>query len=95
MKMAHFVEFELGVLLTQPPRIILFEDEGMIVAQCLDFDVCAQGKDVEIAMDRIRDTLHVEHEYMGGLERLPPAPGKYWDLFIAAFKESDRGAGDD
>lgn len=41
-------------------RVIVFEEAGAFVAQCLEYDICAQGSSIEEMRDNLRLTLNAE-----------------------------------
>lgn len=60
-------------------RIVVFKEEDMFVAQCLEHDVAVQAPDMSTLQRRFEATL--VHEG-AGLEQLPPAPDRFhkmWD----------------
>jgi len=77
-------------------RVVVLREAGWWVAQCLEYDLAAQGK-------TLRDTLyefqrmvfgHIAACHENNLQPfvwLPPAPQKYSDLFNAALELKDRG----
>lgn len=44
----------------QSIRVLIFEEQGAFVAQCLDYDICAQGSDLETARANLMETLDAE-----------------------------------
>lgn len=59
-------------------RVLVFEEDGILVAQCLEKDIGAQGKDMEEVFDRLNATICLETPYM---ERISKAPQKYFDMW--------------
>lgn len=60
-------------------RIVIFKQEDMFVAQCLEHDIAVQACDMATLQRRFEDTLAHEGE---GLSELPPAPDRFqgmWD----------------
>jgi hypothetical protein len=41
-------------------RIIIFQDSGQWVAQCLEYDICAQASDIDTLNDRMNVLLKAE-----------------------------------
>lgn len=41
-------------------RVVVFKDGDMYVAQCLEYDICAQGQDLDTVEQRFLDTLDAE-----------------------------------
>lgn len=68
---------ESGVL-----RAIVFEEEikdaKMFVAQCLEKDICVQGKDMEELFKRLTATICLETPHMGDIS---PAPGRFFEMW--------------
>jgi hypothetical protein len=68
-------------------RVIAFQDSGMWVAQCLEYDIGAQAADLDTLRDRLEATLRAE--YLESMERhkkpfagIGPAPDRFhrmWD----------------
>lgn len=68
-------------MLDSPLRILVREEEGALVAQCLEHDICVQAPDMETLQHRFEATLIAE-EANGGLDHIPPAPAEFhalWD----------------
>jgi hypothetical protein len=67
-------------------RILLFTEQDIWVAQCLDFDIAAQGKDISNALDSLErvfvgQMILDQKRGRKPLERISPAPEKYWNRF--------------
>ena len=71
--------------------VVVFKENKGYVAQCLEFDIAAQGTTEKKAMESIvkiisgQIKLDVKYgkEPFAGIER---APERYWDLFIKKAK---------
>jgi len=63
-----------------------FEDEKVLVAQCLEKDIGAQGKDLDELFERLSATIFLEIPYM---ERISPAPDKYFSMWEEGEMLSD------
>ena len=66
-------------------RVLLLQESDWFVAQCLEYDIAAQGKTVKDALYEFTRTL-VGHliltiEDGAKLEDIPPAPAHYWRWF--------------
>lgn len=63
-------------------RVIIFEEEvkdaKMLVAQCLEKDICVQGKDLEELFKRLSATIYLEVPYM---ENISSAPDKFFEMW--------------
>jgi hypothetical protein len=62
-------------------RVLIFNQEEMLVAQCLERDICVQGSSIEEVQERFKFTLMMESE---GLATLPPAPLRFHELWAKA-----------
>lgn len=74
--------------------VVLLLEDGRWVAQCLDFDIAAQGESIKEAQESFarvffgQISLDIEHgrSPLQGIER---APDYYWNMFDAArFSDS-------
>ena len=64
-------------------RVVVFWDEVAWVAHCLDYDIAAQGGDLDELMRRL--TLAVKSECDNGRDwfvMLPKAPDEVWELWF-------------
>lgn len=81
------LDFKLSVLLLQ---------EGKTwVAQCLEYDIAAQGKTIAAAKDAFSRTFAGQvfvdlHHKLDPLSGFSPAPKEYWDQFKSAERLADR-----
>ncbi len=77
-------------------QVILFEESGQWVAQCLEYDIAAQGPNLDTARERFDVTLKAElkesldrhGKRFGGI---PPAPERYqrmWERRARSFELS-------
>ena len=46
----------------QEIRVIVFKEGDMLVAQCLEYDICTQGPDIETLRQRMDCLLELELE---------------------------------
>src|SRR5579863_7373751 len=68
-------------------RVIVFQDEGLWVAQCLEYDICAQAADLDTLMSRLevvikaelKESLERHREPFGGIEPAPDRFQRMWD----------------
>lgn len=70
-------------------RVVLYQNGGVWIAQCLERDLCTQGMSEDEVCERFKRVLRFEVLYdtrKGGvpLERLKPAPTKFFNLFRGA-----------
>ena len=63
-------------------RVVIFEEEfrdvKMLVAQCLEKDICVQGKDLEELFKRLTATIYLEVPHMGNISS---APDKFFEMW--------------
>lgn len=71
---------------TNTIRAIVFNEEGQWVAQCLEFDICAQADDLDTLSERLAVTLKAELKE--SLERhgkpfagIAPAPKQFHTMW--------------
>jgi hypothetical protein len=57
-------------------RILVSHEEEMLVAQCLEHDICVQAADLETLQKRFAATLLIENQ-SGDLASIPPAPADF------------------
>lgn len=62
----------------QTLRIVVFKDEGMYVAQCLEYDVCTQGSDIETLKARMDCLLELELSEGLPIDEAPETFHKMW-----------------
>jgi len=69
----------------QKLSVIILQEEGWFVAQCLEYDIAAQGRTVKDVLYEFQRTLvgHIILCHQDGtkLEDIPPAPPKFWQWF--------------
>lgn len=71
-------------------RVILFPEADVWIAQCIEFDIAAQGRNREECAQRFVRQLEAEIELSveksgAPLAGIPPAPLFYVDMFERAF----------
>ena len=67
-------------------RAIVFKECDGYIAQCLEYDICAQAPDITSLLDRFEMTVEAEFSecHRRGKEArdcIPPAPQLYWQLW--------------
>lgn len=62
----------------QMMRVVVFEEEDMYVAQCLEKDLGAQGRDLDELFNRLLMSIVLESPH---LDNFKPAPQKYFDMW--------------
>lgn len=61
---------------------ILIEHEGdLYTGQCLEHDLCVQGKDLDDVRRRMLIQMETFINKLGGLDKAPPAPKQFHDLW--------------
>ena len=63
-------------------RIVVFKEEEMFVAQCLEHDICTQAATIEALQDRMNCLIKAELE--AGQE-IAPAPKRFHEMWDSAF----------
>lgn len=69
---------------SEPVRVVVFKGHEQWVAQCLEYDICAQASDLDTLRDRVEATLAAEHQHRlnkGGLSSLPKAPDHFFRMW--------------
>lgn len=67
-------------------RVIIFKDGDLFIAQCLEYDVAAQGRTEEEAQERLEVALRAEaREAKEAGKTLDPAPA----MFHAIYQSND------
>jgi hypothetical protein len=67
-------------------RILLFQENSMWIAQCLDHDFATQGHSTRIALDALERLINgqidldIENQ-LEPLQDIPQAPKEYFDQF--------------
>lgn len=80
---------------TETIRVIAYREDEMWVAQCLEYDISAQGHSFQACMRRLTATVNAESEYTlkrhgSEFATIDSAPQTYFDMFEAAMGESLR-----
>lgn len=70
-------------------RVVIFEDTGWWVAQCLEHDLCTSARSLDELPQQIASQLRLQVALDRKSGRppfagLPRAPQKYWDLYEQA-----------
>ncbi len=77
-------------------RVIMFEEAGQWVAQCLEYDIAAQAPNLDSLNDRLEVTLKAElaesiERHGSPFAGINPAPERYqrmWDRRVKSFDVS-------
>ena len=72
-------------------RVVVYREDEAWIAQCVEYDICAQGKDFDTAMRRLIGTVNAECDYTlkkHGKEfaGIGPAPSVFADKFEAGLQ---------
>ena len=67
-------------------RVIVFREDGMYVAQCLEHDISTQAVDIDTLLDRLELTVEAECEMAREraekpFENIAPAPNYFHGLW--------------
>ncbi len=77
-------------------RVIISNDSGLWVAQCLEHDICVQADDLDDIRGRFEVALRIEAEIHGGdLSAIGPAPQHFfdqWDRRAGSFTPTKDGS---
>lgn len=70
-------------------HVVVFEDRGWWVAQCLEYDLCTSSKNLKDLPRQIASQLRLQValDQKNGRQpfaELPRAPQKFWDLYQQA-----------
>lgn len=65
-------------------KVLFFKENGLWIAQCLDFDIAAQGSSMDLAVLRFIRTFMVQVELDLACKRepltyVPKAPERFWE----------------
>lgn len=82
---------------TETIRVIAFREADMWVAQCLEYDISAQGVDFPTVVRRLSATLGCEADYTTkkhgkAFATIDPAPETFFNMFDAIECEAMLGA---
>lgn len=82
---------------TDTIRVIAYREADMWVAQCLEYDISAQGSDFQTTMRRLTATVHCEADYTSkkhgkAFATIGSAPETFFHMFDAAEGEAMRAA---
>ena len=76
-------------------RVIVFSEENVFVAQCLEYDVAAQSNSIEAVIDRLELTLEAEFSdcesnNVRPRDKISPAPVYYHNLWENQYAKLER-----
>ena len=67
---------------------VLYREDDLFLAHCLEFDLVAQGETAEQAYHNLLDAIELQTEFVreqGDLDNLiQPAPVEYWQMLASA-----------
>jgi hypothetical protein len=72
-------------------KILLFTESGRYIAQCLQFDIAAQGESSSAAIESLQTLFWAQYHFdqerqREPFSRLEKAPDDYWVAFEKAYK---------
>lgn len=76
-------------------RVIIFQEENRWVAQALEHDICASADTVEDLELVFGLTISLESDELGGVERIPQAPGSFFKMWDDANGSTSSKMSDD
>jgi hypothetical protein len=67
-------------------RTVVFREEDLYIAQCIDFDIATQAPDIDTLLDRLELTVEAECALSSDrgeepFSRIPPAPNYFHKLW--------------
>lgn len=63
-------------------RIVMYEEDGFFIAQCLEYDICAQAEDRDELVERMECLLECELEEMRKSgQPIDPAPERFHNMW--------------
>lgn len=72
-------------------RIVVYEEDGFFIAQCLEYDICTQAEDRATLRARMECLIELESlEMTKKGQELDPAPERFhkmWDQGSHSYKE--------
>ena len=76
-------------------RVVVYEEEGSLVAQCLEYDICAFARNMATLRDRFFTTFNAElmlSTQDGGkpFSGIDPAPERFFDMWPSLDSEPER-----
>jgi hypothetical protein len=69
----------------QDLRIIVIKEDGILIAQCLEYDICTQAADMDTLKDRMNCLLEVELKAGQAIDQAPERFHKMWDVAISVL----------
>lgn len=73
--------------------VLLFRESGIWIAQCLHYDIAAQGASPMEALQRLQNSfvahvlVGIQDDQLVLLGDIPPAPKQYWPPVLADREE--------
>lgn len=67
-------------------RAVVYKEEDLFVAHCLEMDIVGSGNSPEKAIDQMQELLEAQFDLSikNNLEIIHPAPEGYWSSFMGA-----------
>ena len=76
--------------MTEQARVVIFREEGMLLAVCLERNIGVQGRDIAEVCQRLRTACQDELDD-GNMANIEPAPKRYHDMWNLPDTEITRG----
>lgn len=71
-------------------RVVVIKEGDIFVGQCLEHDICAQGKSMDEMLERLAFTVSLEKaERNESLVDIGPAPEAYHEMWVSARRFQD------
>lgn len=62
-------------------RVVILQEVGYWVAQCLEYDICVQADNLEQIFLRLEAVFSLENKEKNGIKRLGKAPDYFFNLW--------------
>lgn len=67
---------------TESLRIVIFKEDGLYIAQCLDYDICAQAETITDLQSNMDHLIELElGEMKESNQELDPAPERFHNMW--------------
>ncbi len=67
---------------SQDLRIIVTQEDGVYVAQCLEYDICTQAPDMAMLQDRMNCLIEVE---LTSGQEIDQAPERFHNMWVKSL----------
>ncbi|MEQ9015943.1 MAG: hypothetical protein RID90_15970 [Marinovum algicola] len=63
-------------------KIVVYKEDDMLIAQCLEYDICTQAEDRETLRERMDCLINLELDHMKDFgQELDPAPERFHNMW--------------